>query len=59
MVFMDFLQAAKIFPTNIITVVLSVTVYAKSCFLSYDKQNCKSFPYIMIKSNEPQNFSPV
>ena len=33
--------------------------YSKSCFHAYQKQIREHVPYIMIKSNEPRNFSPV
>ena len=43
--FVDFLQAMKLFPTNVTSAILSAA--------------CKSFPCIVIKSNELQNFSPA
>ena len=50
--FTIFLQTMKVFPTNFI----SANIYSKSCFHAYQKQNHKRFPYIIIKSNKPQNF---
>ena len=47
------------FPANFISAFLSADIYSKSCFHAYEKQMCESFPYIMIKSNELQNFSPT
>ena len=44
--FVDFLQTAKVFPTNFISAI----------FLFLSKAKPQSFPYIMIKFNEPQNF---
>ena len=58
MVFVDFRQTAKVFPTNFISSILSADIYSKSCFHAYQKQIHESFPYIMIKSNEPRNFFP-
>ena len=43
-VFVHFLQTTKVFPTNFITAILSPNIYAKSCFRSCPKQNCKFFP---------------
>ena len=41
MVLMDFLQTAKDFPANFISTILSAIIYAKNCFCSCQKQNCK------------------
>ena len=54
-VFMDFLQIAEVFHTNFISAILSTNI-AKNCFLFLSKAKPQSFPYIMIKFNEPQNF---
>ena len=44
--FVDFLQAMKLFPTNVTSAILNVT--------------CQKFSlYVLIKSNELQNFSPT
>ena len=59
MVFADFQQPLKAFPIIFISAILSVNIYAKSCSHSCQKQNHKSFCYIMIKFNELRNFSPV
>ena len=45
-------QSQCVFSTNFISAILSADIYSKSCFHAYQKQNRKSFPYIMIKSNE-------
>ena len=59
-VFANFLQTTKVFPTNFISVILSANgYYAEICFHSCQKQNCESFPYIMMISNESQTFSHV
>ena len=51
-VFVDFLQTTKAFPNNFTSAISSInTLYLVK------KQNCKSFSYIVIKSNEVQNFS--
>ena len=57
--FVDFRLIAKVFPTNFISAILSANIYTKSCFHSYEKQNRKSFPYIVIKHDKPRNFSPA
>ena len=59
MVFAGFQQTMKVFFTNFISAILSVNIYAKSCSHFCQKQNHKSFCYIMIKSNELRNSSLV
>ena len=42
---MDFLHTAKVFPTNLLSAILSVNIiYAKCCFHSCQKKTMKIFP---------------
>ena len=43
-VFADFQQTAKVFPTNFVSANLSANIYSKSCFRAYQKQNYESLP---------------
>ena len=58
MVFADFLQTAKVFPGNLIITILSVSILHKKFFVLIKSKTTK-FPYIMIISNEPPNYSPL
>ena len=62
MVFMNFLQTTKVFPINFISAILSAKIlYTQNvAFIFIKSKTTKVLPmysYIMMKSNELQNFS--
>ena len=60
MVLVKFLQTVKAFPTNFMSAILSANVIiCKNFDLFLSKVKPESFPYIIIKSIESRNFSPV